>query len=120
MYKLAIIGSRGFDCYGTLSIQLRDIKDKVSLVVSGGAKGADSLGEQWANENNIPTKIFKPDWDKYGKRAGYVRNKDIISECDACIAFWDGESKGTQHSFKLCEELNKPLKVIKYKELTPF
>lgn len=120
MYKLAVIGSRNFDDYDLLEMILDKFKDKITTIVSGGANGADSLGEKWANKNDISTKIYKPDWDKYGKRAGYLRNRDIISNCDACIAFWDGESKGTQHSFTLCEEMGKPLKVIKYKELTPF
>lgn len=120
MYKLAVIGSRDFDDYDLVQLYLNKYKGKIDLIVSGGARGADSLGKTWAIENDIPTKIFTPDWDKYGKSAGYKRNHQIIDYCDACIAFWDGQSKGTQHSFKLCDELGKPIKIIKYKELTPF
>jgi len=112
--KLAIIGSRGFSDYQLLESTLEQYKDKITEVVSGGAKGADSLGERWANNNNIPTIIFKPDWDKYGKKAGYLRNVDIVKNSDGVIAFWDGESRGTQHSFTLCTKLNKPLKIIRY------
>lgn len=112
--KLAIIGSRDFIDYDFLCSTLEKYKPKITTVVSGGARGADKLGEKWANENNIETLIFYADWDTHGKKAGFIRNVDIIKNCDVCIAFWDGKSKGTQHSLSLCEKYNKPTKVIKY------
>ena len=112
--KLAIIGSRDFINYNFLKENLEPYKPKITLVVSGGARGADKLGEQWAVENKIETLIFLADWDKFGKRAGYIRNEDIIKNCDCCIAFWDGKSKGTAHSISLCEKLKKPFKIISY------
>lgn len=110
--KLGIIGSRTFNEYSLLKETLEQYKSKITLVVSGAAKGADSLGEKWALENNISTLIFPADWDQYGKRAGFIRNEDIIRNCDCCIAFWDGKSKGTQHSISLCKRHNKPCKII--------
>ena len=95
--KLAIIGSRSFNDSHLLTKTLLHYIPKITMVVSGGAKGADILGEWWAKENNIETQIFYPDWDTHGKKAGFIRNQDIIKNCDACIAFWDGISKGTQH-----------------------
>jgi len=112
--KLAIIGSRSFTNYDLLEKSLEPYKSKISLVISGAAKGADSLGERWALKNNIKTLIFLPDWEQYGKKAGIIRNKDIINNCDCAIAFWDGISKGTQHALSLCEQLNKPYKIINY------
>ena len=111
--KLAIIGSRTFNDYKLLQEILEQHKSKITLVVSGAAKGADSLGEKWALENNIQTLIFPADWGKYGKRAGYIRNEDIIKNCDYCIAFWDGESKGTKHSISLCKKYNKSCQIVK-------
>lgn len=110
--KLAIIGSRTFNNYVLLKETLEPYKPKITLMVSGGAKGADSLGERWAKENNIEIKIFLPDWDKFGKRAGFIRNEDIIKTCECCIAFWDGKSTGTKHSIDLCKKYNVPLKII--------
>lgn len=110
--KLAIIGSRTFNNYELLVSILEQYKSKITLVVSGAAKGADSLGERWAIKNNIKTLIFPADWEKYGKRAGFIRNEDIIKNCDCVIAFWDGISKGTTHSLSLCEKYNKPYKII--------
>lgn len=116
MVKLAVIGSRGFNDYNLLKSVLEPVKNQISLIISGGAKGADTLAERFANENNIETLIFIPDWSK-GKRAGYERNKQIVEACDIIITFWDGKSKGTQHSFKLAEKYNKRIKIIKYNGL---
>ena len=108
--KISIIGSRSFFDYTMLEKILN--KEKIDILVSGGARGADSLGEQYAKNNNIPTLIFKPDWKKFGRAAGFIRNKDIIDNSDKVIAFWDGKSKGTLNSINLAKKQNK--KVIIY------
>lgn len=114
MKKIAIIGSRTFDDYKLLCKTMEPYKDKIGTIVSGGANGADTLGERWAKENNKETLIFYPDWDKYGKKAGYLRNHKIVENSDGVIAFWDGKSKGTQHSFSLCERLKIPIKIVQF------
>lgn len=111
--KIAVVGSRTFDDYPLLKDQL-DAIGNISLIISGGAAGADSLAERYAQEYGIPTSIHLPDWKKYGRAAGLVRNKDIIAECDRCVAFWDGTSRGTAHDIELCKKLGKPYKVIYY------
>jgi predicted Rossmann fold nucleotide-binding protein DprA/Smf involved in DNA uptake len=113
MVKLAIIGSRSFNNVELFGKTLEPYVDKISLVISGGAKGADSLAEEWAGFNGINTEIYLPDWDKHGKRAGFIRNIEIIGACDAVIAFWDGESKGTAHSIQLAKETGKPVKIVR-------
>jgi hypothetical protein len=110
--KLAIIGSRTFTNYELLQETLEPHKHKITQVISGAAKGADLFGEKWAIENNIETLIFPAEWGKHGKKAGYIRNEDIIKNCDCVIAFWGGESKGTKHSLSLCKKYNKPFKII--------
>ena len=114
--NLAIVGSRTFNDYELLKketdIFIKENSTIITCVVSGGAKGADSLGERYAREYNIPTKIFYPNWDLYGKKAGYLRNIDIVKNADLVIAFWDGVSTGTKSSIKLAKEQNKILKVI--------
>jgi hypothetical protein len=80
---------------------------QVKLVVSGGAAGADTFGEQFARLRNIPVKVFRPDWNREGKKAGFLRNVDIIKACTVCVAFWDGESHGTRHDIQLCIEQKK-------------
>jgi len=114
--KLAIIGSRTFNDYETLKATLEPYERSITEVISGGAKGADTLGERWAIEHNKETTIFYPDWNKLGKSAGFIRNKDIVENSDGVLAFWDGKSKGTQHSFTLCKKLDVPLKVVVFKK----
>ena len=110
--KIAIIGSRTFNDYTLLQKTLELYKSKITLIVSGAAHGADSLGEKWAINNNIQTLIFPANWNMYGKRAGFIRNKDIIKNSEYIIAFWDGKSKGTAHSLSLCKKYNKSYKII--------
>lgn len=103
--KMGIIGSRTFTNYQFM----REILDSFpfSEIVSGGAKGADSLARRYAEEKNISITEILPEWEKYGKSAGFKRNKLIIGQSDAIIAFWDGKSKGTAHSIRLAKEVGK-------------
>ena len=63
--KLGIIGSRIFSDYEYLESKLEGIEKHVTCVVSGGALGADFLGEKWARSKGIETKIIYPDWKKW-------------------------------------------------------
>lgn len=110
--KIAVIGSRTFNNYELVE-KVLDSFPNIDLIVSGGAKGADYLGEKYAYFHNIKKLIFKPEWDKYGKKAGIIRNKDIIDNADIIIAFWDGKSTGTKHSIEYAKKKNKKL-IIKY------
>lgn len=112
--KVGIVGSRDFNNYEMVCDELQPILEQVEVIVSGGARGADSLGEKWAKENGKETLIFKPNWSKYGKRAGFIRNEDIVKNSDQVIAFWDGVSKGTKSSIDLCNKFKIPVKIIKF------
>lgn len=103
--KTAVIGSRTFNNQKKLFEVLS--KHNISLVISGGAKGADKLAESYADVSNIEKLIFLPDWGKHRKAAGFIRNKDIIENAELVIAFWDGVSKGTKHSIDLAVSLGK-------------
>jgi hypothetical protein len=115
--KLAIVGSRSFKDYDKFKSEIKSFisrrsSNDITTIISGGAYGADSLAKRYAKENKIDYVEFPALWDKFGKRAGYLRNIDIIKNCDWCIAFWDGKSPGTQHSINLCNDYNKPLDII--------
>lgn len=111
--RYAIVGGRDFNNYKTLqNVMFRQAN--VSLIVSGGARGADSLAEKFAKDYGIPVKIFPAEWDVYGKSAGYKRNVQIIKYADVVIAFWDGHSKGTKHSIDIAKSLGKTLQVYNY------
>lgn len=110
--KIAVVGSRGFNDYSLLERTLAPYSP--FILVSGGARGADRLAERFADENSLEKIIFKPDWNKYGKRAGFLRNIKIVDESDMVIAFWDGNSPGTKSSIDLAKKGNKELSVIRY------
>lgn len=112
--KLIIAGGRDFN-------DLQKMKENVpwhqiTELVCGEARGADTLGKKYLLENNfnIPIKSFIPDWDKDGKAAGHIRNRQMGDYADALIAFWDGESKGTKGMIDYMKKLGKPVKVVYY------
>lgn len=123
-FRLLVVGSRTFADYALLKTKLDAFLAKVALtheiiIVSGGAKGADRLAEAYAREKGYQCEVFKADWATYGRSAGYQRNvvmHQYISHCDnrGCVAFWDGESRGTQHNFGLAEKYRTPLRVVKF------
>ena len=118
MKRIAVVGSRDFNNYQLLEYTLNKIvKDNKDIViVSGGARGADALAEQYADKRGFNKLIFLADWKKHGKRAGYLRNHYIIKHCDFCVCFWDGQSRGTAHDIELCDKYNKPCLIVKYLE----
>ncbi len=112
--KMAIIGSRNINDYNLLKNFLNSLNININKIISGGARGVDTLAEIYAKEYNIPIKIYKAEWDTLGKSAGYIRNRDIITNSDIVVCLWDGISKGTKHSLELAKKLNKQinLKII--------
>lgn len=108
-----VIGSRSFSNYELLASSLNNYVYKGDVIVSGGAKGADSLAERFAKENSIEFVVYPANWEKFGKSAGFKRNVDIVNSSDIIIAFWDGKSKGTMHSIELAKKMNKKTIIIK-------
>ena len=114
--KLIIAGSRDFNDYSLLEKELNPLNVFIDEIVSGNARGADTLGERYSLEYNIPLKIFKADWNNLGKRAGIVRNHQMGEYADLLLAFWDGKSKGTKDMIDYMKKLNKKSKVILYNQ----
>ena len=114
-----VVGSRTFNNYSKLrqTLDYLLLNHSTIVIVSGGAVGTDSLAKQYAKEKGYVFIGFPAQWDKYGKSAGYIRNeqmhKFIAKQAKrGVIAFWDGKSKGTQHSFKLAKKYNNIIKII--------
>ena len=110
--KVIIAGSRNFNDYKTLCKYCDHILQNQNNIeiVCGMAKGADLLGKKYAEEKKYPLHKFPADWNKYGKSAGYIRNKEMGKNADALICFWDQKSKGTKHMINIAKELK-----IKYR-----
>src|SRR3990167_1859876 len=83
-------------------------------VVSGGASGVDSLAVRAAEAKGLKTKVFLPNWDRHGRSAGPIRNKSIVDYCDRLVAFWDGKSKGTEHSISLAKKAGKQVDIFMF------
>ena len=107
--KIAVIGSQNFNDYEKFQKIINEFLKSYENVefISGGAKGTDSLAQKYAKEHGIPIKIYYPNWKKYKKAAGLIRNKQIWQDADIGIAFWDGKSKGTKYSFIFSKEMIK-------------
>lgn len=83
-------------------------------MVTGTAKGADQVPYYYNYWQGVPIKEFPADWDKHGKAAGFIRNRQMAEYSDALIAFWDGKSRGTKNMIEEMNRLEKPVRVISY------
>lgn len=81
-------------------------------IVSGLARGPDMFGKAWAEENNFTVHEFPANWEKYGKKAGFLRNKEMAEFSDVLLAFHINKSRGTMHMINLARELNLKTIVI--------
>ena len=119
IYKIIIAGGRDFMDYNLLKektnkiLQEKKVTHKI-VIISGCARGADTLGLRYASENAFDVEEYPANWDKYGKKAGYMRNVEMAENADALIAFWNGKSKGTKHMIDIATERNLPIRVIRY------
>ena len=105
--KVAVIGSRSLNvdvsCY---------IPSEATTIVTGGAKGIDSLAEKYADEHNLKKIIFKPQYELYKKVAPIKRNILIVNEADLIVAIWDGKSKGTKFTIDYAKKINKSIRIF--------
>lgn len=85
----------------------------VSAVISGTARGADTFGERWAQENSIDVIRFPADWEKYGKRAGPIRNEVMAKNAEGLVAVWDGKSRGTRSMIDLAAKYGLRIMVFR-------
>ena len=119
--KIIVAGGRDFTDYEKLKQELSYLFQNEPYcfiddieIVSGTARGADQLGERYAQEYHMPIKRFPADWGTYGKRAGYLRNKQMAEYADSCVVFWDGKSKGTKMMIDLAKQYKLALMIVRY------
>ena len=123
MFRVIIAGTRTFQDYDLLEKHTTFmLSRKVSAyetieIVSGGASGADALGERYAREHGYKLTIFPADWGRYGRRAGPMRNRQMVEYADALIAFHDGTSRGTANIIAEARAVGLPVSVKRYKNL---
>ena len=109
--KVAIVGSRNCQNF-TMEDMIPHLPLNCTQIITGGAKGIDSLAQSLAEQMEIPVTIIKPDYQAYGKSAPYERNTLIVSQADLVLAFWDMYSPGTANTISECIRLRVPIQII--------
>lgn len=113
--KLIIAGGRDFSDFNLLTKEADAfISGRECLIISGGAKGADDLGERYAKLRGHQLKRVLAEWDKYGKSAGHKRNRVMGEQASHLLAFWDGTSKGTGGMIGIAKTLSLVTRVVGY------
>ena len=108
--KLLICGSRKITKFDLAPY----VPDEVELIITGGAKGIDTIAEEYAASRGIPALIVRPEYSRYGSKAApVIRNKQMVDMADAVLAVWDGVSAGTKATMDYAESVGKNLTVIK-------
>ncbi len=116
--KVVIAGCRYYADYDEAKIYIDGcladiIKEYTVVIISGGASGADSIGERYAMEHGLEIERYPADWKKYGKSAGPIRNQQMADICDFVICFWDGQSRGTRSMIDCAKKLGKDVFIKK-------
>lgn len=113
MRSFAVIGSRIFNDFEKFQMVMDRYRNEMSEIVSGGARGADTLAAEYARKHGIKITEFLPDYAKYGRGATLKRNHTIIEHADCVIAFIAGESRGTRYTVGLANKKGKEVILIK-------
>ena len=117
-----IAGTRTYNNYDEFSTKvgffLKNYAPDCVTIVSGGAAGAYAMAKKYALEHRCGYREFPAQWEKYGKKAGYIRNKEMheyISRFPkrGVLLFWDGQSKGTAQSIGLAETFKNPIRIVR-------
>ena len=116
MFKVIIAGGRNFNDFQKLCSTMDHLlQNKTDItIISGGARGADTLGEKYARLREYKLIVMKADWDKNGKRAGFLRNMEMLNITDGVVCFWNGKSRGTGHMINITISRRKEPRVIYY------
>lgn len=120
--RVIIAGSRTFNDYKMIveaACMYLNPEDSITII-SGAARGADTLGEVFAHRNSLSLVKMPAKWDIYGKRAGYLRNEEMANYAaegiGILLAFWDGKSHGTKHMIQIAKAKGLEVHVIMYAE----
>ena len=115
-FQVVVAGGRDFSNYPLLCKKLDHLfqNRQPTAIISGLARGADTLGRQYALERDIQVLEFPAHWNELGKRAGMVRNREMLEAADAVVVFWDSVSKGTANMVEITQKAGLPLRIVRY------
>lgn len=123
IFKIIIAGGREFKDYAFMKAKLDHLLSAFSrrytiVIVSGRARGADKLGEDYAEERGYDVEyhpVSKQEWDDYGWKAGHMRNERMAKVAQGSICFWDGRSGGTKNMIDLSKKYKLKHTTVIYK-----
>lgn len=117
--RVLVCGSRTFNDQFLFDLAMNGFLDEFEpraselVIISGLAKGADTMAVDWAKKNNVTYEGYPAQWDKYGRAAGPVRNQQMLDTgVDLVIAFPKGEAKGTRHMMKIAKEKGVEIRAV--------
>lgn len=115
--RIVVAGCRNYENYAEASAYISSCIAKIQtedtlIFLSGGCRGADQIGERYAEEHGYALELYPAQWERYGRRAGPVRNRTMAEQGDYFICFWDGKSRGTGSLIRYAQKLNKPVSVF--------
>lgn len=108
--KIAVVGSRNYSDLRQVQTFVKSLPAG-TIIVSGGARGVDQAAEHAARLSGFPTMIFPADWSGHGRRAGFLRNAEIVAAADKVVAFWDGRSPGTRDTIDRARAAGKAVEI---------
>jgi len=111
--RWALVGSREYRDLQAVREVVRLFPARGTVIVSGGARGVDQAAAEEAKKLGLPVVEYLPDWHRHGRAAGMIRNRQIVANADAVIAFWDGQSRGTRHTVELANKVGIPVYLFK-------
>jgi len=122
--RIIVAGSREFTDYALLDRKLTHVLQRLTpddtAIVSGLARGADLMGKRWAEEHGFDVLPFPANWYPRGKeggldrRAGYIRNEEMLKVATHLVAFWDGQSPGTSNMIDIARKKGIKVVVVHY------
>lgn len=117
LFRVIVAGGRDFDDYDLLERKMDYFLSNITgqvIIVCGKARGADTLGAQYAKARNYKIAYYPADWKCEGKAAEYVRNLKMAQNADALVAFWNGKSRGTKHMIDTAKNKNLKIRIVRY------
>ena len=122
MTRVIVCGTRDIDVdnnevYSRIDEILHNAKFASIEIVSGGARGGDRIGEEYSKSRGYGLRVFRADWNAYGRAAGPIRNSKMVEYISKCadpvvIALWDGKSSGTRNTIQTAKSRKIPVHVI--------
>lgn len=110
--RIGIVGSRDYPDLNQVREYVRTLP-RGTVVVTGGAKGVDTVAEEEARRRKLKVVVHRAQWEKHAKSAGIIRNKVLVNDCDEVVAFWDNESAGTKNTISVASKAGKLLRVFR-------